>query len=218
MIKNIMQQKWQQVDNMLFKVEEARSHLQDAIRKAVNREFKWFCTSISTLAMKSQEQLVKFTNKSLLDETSQKCPIYYSCVLGTVGLLGKKKEMDWKTVNETAAATAVMAKKRIAQMSAYRISSILLHSGAKTTDFTRLNRLGICMSHKETVKKQAEMCENYDGKVLLWKEVEKEKACTSATVCEQAAEPISCNSSIAIQVEDPEQSPASFKHYSYVEL
>ena len=220
MIKNIAQRKWQQVVNMLFKVEEARCHLQDAIRKAVNQEFKWFCSSNSTLAMKSPEQLVKFTNKSLLDETSQKCPIYYSCVLGTVGLIGKKKEMDWKTVNATAAATAVLAKKRNAQMSAfaYRISSILLHSGAKTTDFTRLNRLGICMSHKETVKKQTEMGENYDEKVLLWKEeVEKEKACTSATVCEQAAEPISCNSSIAMQVEGPEQSPASYKRYRYVE-
>ena len=112
MVKNIVQRKWQQVVNMLFKVEEARPHLQDAIRKAVNQEFKWFCNSNCTLAMKSPEQIVKFTNKSLLDETSRKCPIYYSCVLGTVGLIGKKKEMDWKTVNATAAATAVLAKKR----------------------------------------------------------------------------------------------------------
>ena len=47
MINNIMQRKWQQVVNVLFKGEEARSHLQGAIRKAKKQEFKWFCSSNS---------------------------------------------------------------------------------------------------------------------------------------------------------------------------
>jgi len=66
---------------------------------------------------------------------------------------------------------------------AYRASSILLHSGAKTADFTRLNRLGICMSHTETVRKQKKVGDNFDAWVLQSKEaVEKEKASTNATV------------------------------------
>lgn len=123
--------------NTLFNVDEALPHLQDAVTRAVNREFKGFCHSKSTLKMKSPEK-----NKSLLEEAAKKCPIYYSCILGTAGLISKQKEIkDWKTIDTTAAATAVLARKRNAQMSAsmYRISSILLHSGAKSADFTRRN-------------------------------------------------------------------------------
>ena len=217
-IKNILKRKWQHVVNMLFKVEEAGPHLQDAITKAVNREFKWFCHSNSTLTMKSPEQIVNYTNKSLLDETSKKCPIYYSCILGTAGLIGKQKEMDWKTVNATAAATAVLAKKRNARMSAfaYRVSSILIHSGAKTADFTRLNRLGICMSHTETVKKQKEMGENFDAHVLRWKEeVENEKATTNATASVEAEANQCTSSGTSVQIDGIEE-PASFKRYRYV--
>ena len=47
LIKHILLHKWQQVVNTLFKVEEALPHLQDALTKAVNREFKWFCHSSS---------------------------------------------------------------------------------------------------------------------------------------------------------------------------
>ena len=90
LIKNILQLEWQQVVNTLFKVEEAFPHLQDALTREVNREFKWFCHSGSTLTMKLPKEIMKFTNKSLLKEASKKCPIYYLCILGTVGLIGKQ--------------------------------------------------------------------------------------------------------------------------------
>ena len=57
------------------------------------------------------------------------------------------------------------------------------------------------------------MGENFDAKVLQWKE-EVEKALVHQ--CEVAARPIPCSSSssssISMQVEDTEQS-VSFKHY-----
>ena len=63
---------------------------------------------------------------------------------------------------------------------AYRISVILLHSGAKSQDFTRLNRLGISMSHKSTIAKQKEMAKEHDSLVLTWKnEIETVKKCES---------------------------------------
>ena len=213
LIKHILLHKWQQVVNTLFKVEEALPHLQDALTKAVNREFKWFCHSSSTLTMKSPEEIMKFTNKALLNEASRKCPIYYSCIFGTAGLIGKKKEMDWKTVNATAAATAVLARKRNSRMSAfaYRMSSILLHSGAKSADFTRLNRLGICMSHQETVRKQKEMGESFDARVLQWKEAaEKEKATNNVQ-----ANPCGSTSGVSMEVEEIAQ-PTTFKRYRYL--
>ena len=40
----------------------------------------------------------------------------------------------------------------------------------KSSDFTRLNRLGICMSHDQTIKKQVEMGKSYNAKILLWKQ------------------------------------------------
>lgn len=44
-----------------------------------------------------------------------------------------------------------------------------MHSGAKEADFTRLNRLGLCMSHKETLVKQKEMGKHFDEKVKSWR-------------------------------------------------
>ena len=79
---------------------------------------------------------------------------------------------ETKDVNAIAAATAVVAKRRNNRMSAftYRVSSMVMHSGAKEGNFTRLNRLGLCMSHKETLVKQREKGKHHDEKVKSWKE------------------------------------------------
>lgn len=59
-----------------------------------------------------------------------------------------------------------------------QVSVILLHSGGKSHNFTRLNRLGICMSHTETISKQKEMAKAHHSSVLLWKrELELSKRC-----------------------------------------
>lgn len=59
----------------------------------------------------------------------------------------------------------------------HRISSaVLVHSGAKSSDFRRLNRLGLCMSHDETIKKQLKLGEHHNAKVQSWKnEVESRR-------------------------------------------
>lgn len=61
---------------------------------------------------------------------------------------------------------------------AHRISAILVHTGVKSSDLTRLNCLGICMSHRdsETIKKQAEMGQAHNKKVLTWKHEVENKA------------------------------------------
>lgn len=62
-------------------------------------------------------------------------------------------------------------------MSAFakRISIVLVHTGAKANDFTRLNRLGICSSHKQVIRDQVEMGSQHDVKVLLWKRAIEER-------------------------------------------
>ena len=70
-----------------------------------------------------------------------------------------------------ALSTASLARFRNSQLSAYayRLSTILFHSGAKYNDIIRLNRLGLCMSPQSAVNFQRQMGENFDAKVLLWK-------------------------------------------------
>jgi len=58
---------------------------------------------------------------------------------------------------------------------AKRVSTVLVHSGAKVADFTRLNRLGICILHRRVVRDQVEVGRNHDSKVLLWKEAIEER-------------------------------------------
>lgn len=70
-----------------------------------------------------------------------------------------------------ALATASLARFRNPRLSAYayRLSTILYHSGAKHNDILRLNRLGVCMSAQSAVNFQRQMGENFDAKVLIWK-------------------------------------------------
>lgn len=70
-----------------------------------------------------------------------------------------------------ALATASLCRYRNEQLSAYayRLSTILFHSGVKHNDILCLNRLGVCMSPQSVVNFQRQMGENFDAKVLLWK-------------------------------------------------
>lgn len=59
---------------------------------------------------------------------------------------------------------------------AFRISNLLIHSGAKFQDVKRLSILGVCMTPKSTVRLQERMGANCDAKVLKWKsEIEENK-------------------------------------------
>ena len=51
----------------------------------------------------------------------------------------------------------------------YRISNLLIHSGATFQDITRLNKLGVCMCPKSTIEIQRSMGKHFDAKVLNWK-------------------------------------------------
>lgn len=64
---------------------------------------------------------------------------------------------------------------------------ILLHSGAKTQDFTPLNQLGICLSHKQSIRLQTSMDNNFDGKVLHWKK-EREDLLAARSLCKEIME------------------------------
>ena len=52
---------------------------------------------------------------------------------------------------------------------AYRISNLLIHSGATFQDITRLNKLGVCMCPKSTIEIQRSMGKHFNANVLNWK-------------------------------------------------
>jgi hypothetical protein len=61
---------------------------------------------------------------------------------------------------------------------AYRISNLLVHSGAKFQDIKRLCNLGVCMSPNSIVRMQKSMGKTFDSKVLKWKsDTEENKSC-----------------------------------------
>lgn len=53
---------------------------------------------------------------------------------------------------------------------AYRIPTLLFHSGVSFKDFGRLNHLGVCMSHKSMIALQQLMGENFEHKaiIIIW--------------------------------------------------
>lgn len=171
LIKNTLNRNWKTVVNiLLLKVKEAKPFVQQAIRKVTGKEIGVLCkTGKSILKNRSAKELIDFSNAKVAAEVSKECPIWNSCLLGACGIWNN--EDDPSNTNSVAVATAVVAKRRNKRMSAfaYRVSSILMHSGAKEADFTRLNRLGLCMSHKETLVKQKEMGKHFDEKVKSWR-------------------------------------------------
>ena len=63
---------------------------------------------------------------------------------------------------------------------AFRISTILFHSGVKRVDINRLNKLCVCMSPDRIVNWQKKMGENCEAKALFWKkEVKRNVSCKS---------------------------------------
>ena len=80
-------------------------------------------------------------------------------------------EGNGKVIHSVALSSAVAAKCRNPKMSAaaYRISTILFHSGVKHEDLRLLNNLGVCMSPDSIIELQKKMGENCESKLLHWK-------------------------------------------------
>ena len=54
--------------------------------------------------------------------------------------------------------------------------------GAKADDFTRLNRLGISISHKQVIWDQTEIGKGHNGKLLVWKKAIEDRNGTLSVI------------------------------------
>lgn len=178
-ILNACQKNWNTVANMTMKHSHVRQEPVESLRKAVAEEFREYCgdTTDSMLKKSSPEDLAVFSNRILAHEVEIWCPVWMACLKGACNVKELAEE-NGKAVNSIALSSAVAAKCRNPKMSsaAYRISTILFHSGVKHEDLRLLNKLGVCMSPDSIVQLQRRMGENCESKLIHWKnEIEKVK-------------------------------------------
>ena len=144
LLKYITRKEWKAVPTIIFKMKEFEFHnvLPWAVQSAINREFDLYCKSPNSLKRTSPEELKNLSNTVLANKVMTQCPIWFACARGACGKVSKP--CDFKISNAIDQSTAIVARCRKNKLSAvaHRISAILIHSGAKSFDFTRLNRLG----------------------------------------------------------------------------
>lgn len=184
-IRNIALKNWATVANVCLRHELLAPEFKDAFAREVGKECKAYTKSESCLMESSPDQLAVFSNRTVCKEVEIHCPLLYSALCQASNMCSLNSEVSKeRAVNAIAVAVSALIRLGNPTMSAaaYRISTVLFHSGVSYNDFTRLNHLGICMSHDMMVALQQKMGENFDYKAILWcKSIEANK-CTKLLV------------------------------------
>jgi len=167
LIKNVALSQWKTAMNVAFKHKHLYSEFVVKLESEVDKEMTEYSKSDTILKISDPDQLAAFSNKILCREIETNCPLYSSVIKSACNAKAKPES----TNNAMALATSSLARCRNPKMSAlaYRISTILFHSGISYCDATRLHHLGISMSPQMAVDLHNKMGENSDYKVLLWK-------------------------------------------------
>ena len=160
LLKYITRKECKAVLNIIFKMKEVQNVLPWVVQNTINCEFDLYCKSPNSLKKTLLEDLKNLSNTVLANEVMSQCPIWFACGRGACGKV--LKPCDFKIPNAIALSTAIVAQCRN-KLSAvtHRICAILIHSSAKSSDFTRLNQLGICMSYHQKNHKASE-----NGKIV----------------------------------------------------
>jgi hypothetical protein len=211
LLLNIARNKWTTVENLMFKNPKLKKELDKPLERAIGDEFKELCrdSAKSVLLDKSPEDVAKLTSKTVFDEIRAKCPLWGAVIQGAGGVRDISSAPN-KKINGMALSSAIAARTRNHKMSAmaYRISTILFHSGVKSEDLTRLSRLGVCMSPDQVVEFQKKMGKTCYAKLEVWKkDIEKVKKAELLL-----KEVLDCNDEKSLDLSDT--SCSHFKYYS----
>ena len=216
-IRNIALKQWKAAVNGTYRHKLLSSELFLKLEKEVEKEMSDYCKSDGILKNTEPDQLANFSNKILFREIDIHCPLYTTIVKSACNFNG---EIDnEKCVNAMALATSTLVRCRNSTMSAvaYRISTILFHSGASYTDHARLNHLGVCMSPQMSIHLQRKMGENSNVKVLHWKqqiEINKSAILLLQEVSEkQIPKRVEDDMVVEITIDVAEQSLSSYRWY-----
>lgn len=177
LVKNIALKEWKSVANTVFKHKDLQLEVFKTLWRVLNKEFKQYISSDCMLKGRSPEELIAFSNRLFVKELQVNFPAWSTCIRGACGLdmedddLATSIDLGEGHLNSLALTTSVIARVRNKSLSAlaYRISSILLHSGTSHQEIIRLNRLGVCMSPDMILHLQSSLGENFDSKVFSWK-------------------------------------------------
>ena len=149
----------------------------------VSSEFKYYRQGTNSILRGTlPEELAAYSNRFVTQEVKVICPFWHASVVAACGV-HKSEEKEMKASNAIAPATSATSRTQNQTLASY-ISVILLLSGAKTQDFTRLNKLGISMSHRQSIRLQTAMGHNFDGKVLQWKK-NREEVLSAMNLCHE---------------------------------
>ena len=182
LIENVTERTLKAVANIVLNHPEWREEMLETVGRKVGGEFKEYCreSTDSVLTRKTPSEIASTSNKVIVHEVKLHCPLWYSCLSGACNAQSNTETRSVKIINSIALATATAARCRNQKMSAlaFRISTILFHSGVKRVDINRLNKLCVCMSPDRIVNWQKKMGENCEAKALLWKkEVKRNVSC-----------------------------------------
>ena len=178
-IISICLSQWQTVVNAFLRHAFLLTELLRALEREVNRECQNYCKSDSCLKSKKPDQLSVFANVNVCREIKVYCPILSTVLESACDL--KNLNVNERTINAIALATSTLIRCRNPTMSAiaYRMSTILFHSGVSYQDVIRLNHLGVGMSPKRMTVLQDEMGLTADYKLKIWKKtIENNKRST----------------------------------------
>ena len=211
-IKNISLKKWKTVANGLF----LHEHLAPESKRVFSEEIAGECKNYS-----SSDDCAVFSNKTLCKEVEMHCPLLYEAMCNGSNLTGVETgEGNERAVNAVALAVASLIRCRNPGMSAvaYRISTILFHSGVSYKDFGRLNHLGVCMSHDQMIALQQKMGENFDYKAIVWRKCIETNKCTEKLLLEvkekQVPDREEDDMDIAIEVDASEATLKTYEWYT----
>ena len=184
-IRNVALKNWDTVANACLRHELLAPAFKEAFAKEVARECKNYTKSDSCLKESSPDQLAVFSNRTVFKEVEVNCPLLYTalCQASNVCSLNSEESKE-RAINAIALAVSTLMRCRNPTMSAaaYRISTVLFHSGVSYKDFTRLNHLGVCMSHDMMVALQQKMGENFDYKAILWRKSIESNKCAKLLI------------------------------------
>ena len=154
----------------MFGYKKLREELLSFLSRNMACEMTEYIRSDSMLKYSSPDELAAFSNQKLVHEIKVFCPLWHACITEAANVHQPDSNLDGST-NSITLATSAIARLRNSRMSAHakRVLTVLVHSGAKADDFTRLNHLGICTSHKQVIRDQVDAGQSHDSTVLMWK-------------------------------------------------
>ena len=173
LVRNICQGNWKTVAKACFRHELLVAELKEVFTQEIEFECKNYSTS------DSRDQLAVFSNNTLCKEVETHCPLLYAALCKASNLSNLVSEENEKGMTAVALAISSLIRCRNRSMSAvaYRMSTILFHSGVSFKDIGRLNHLGVCMSHKSMIAFQERMGDNSDYKAIIWQKTIEANRC-----------------------------------------